>query len=324
MKIVHIIGNGFDINLGLKTKYTDFYEEYKKTESKSNLVNDLKKEISKGIVDWSDLELAFGKHTVKLNDINEFDEVYEDIVDNLGDYLIAQEDKYDFKKVNKEIFLRQLASPESALNEEDIQELNQYKEQWKNTEWSINIITLNYTRVIEKILDDQYKSVIIGAHHQFQTVLKNVLHIHGYTDERTILGVNDISQIDKKDFHENEEILEALIKTKCNRTQRHNIDKKCERLIAEADLICLFGSSIGDTDNYWWELIGDQLRRGIKIIIFKRGVEIKQRFPQKKARTGREIKKVFLDKTNLSPEERKDIESNIYVGVNTKMFNLIS
>lgn len=108
MNIVYFIGNGFDINIGLKTRYADFYEHYKSVSSESKLITELKKEISEGIVNWSDLELAFGKYTIRLNDIKEFDEVYEDIVNNLADYLIVEEEKFDFKKIKLETFTKNL------------------------------------------------------------------------------------------------------------------------------------------------------------------------------------------------------------------------
>ena len=324
MKILYFIGNGFDINLGMKTRYPDFYEQYKTIASKSELIKQLKEEIANGIVNWSDLELAFGKYTVKLKNIEEFDEVYEDVVDNLADYLISEEEKFDFKNVKKESFFKNLSAPESFLTDEDIQEFREYKSQWKNTAWNINIITLNYTTSIEKILGDNLSNFEIGLHDQHQIIFRNIHHIHGYKDKRTVLGVNDISQIDKVDFHENEEILEALIKTKCNRVQRHNIDKICESNINEANLICIFGSSIGDTDNYWWQLIGEQLRKNSKIIIFSKGEDIKERFAQKAVREKRSIKKLFLNKTNLSQEEKNQFQENIYVGINTRMFNIKS
>jgi hypothetical protein len=323
MNIVYIIGNGFDMNLKLNTNYKSFYKYYKTIEAKTELIKNLKEDISSGITDWSDLELAFGAYTVKLEDIKQFDEVYEDIVDNLGDYLIAEESKLDTTKIDLPKFIENLGLPEHTLTDEDIQELRSFKRPWTNVDWKINIITLNYTRVIEKIFEDRTSNRPIGSHHHHQIILKNLQHIHGFTDKRTILGVNDISQIAKKDFHENEEILEALIKTKCNRVQRHNVDRKCEAYISEANLICIFGSSLGDTDNYWWQVIGEQLKRDARIIIFKKGAEIKERFGQKNARTRREVKKVFLDKTNLSEEEKKKFENNIYVGVNTKMFDIL-
>ena len=59
MNILFFIGNGFDINLGMKTRYSDFYKYYKDIESKSNVIQKLKEEIAERIVNWSDLELGF-------------------------------------------------------------------------------------------------------------------------------------------------------------------------------------------------------------------------------------------------------------------------
>lgn len=323
MNIVYIIGNGFDINVGMKTRYTDFYQHYKLIESKTSLISNLKKEISKNIINWSDLELAFGKYTTNLNSITEFDEVYEDIVDNLADYLNNIEEKFDASSVNLKKLYENICRPESLLSNEDIQEISAYKNNWPNENWNVDVITLNYTTTLEKILGENIIPIQIGGHHSHKIILRNIQHVHGYTDNRTIMGVNDISQIEQKEFHENQEILEALIKTKCNRVQRHNIDKLCESFINKSQIICIFGSSIGDTDNYWWELIGEQIKRGVKVIIFSKGEEIKKRFGQKAARTQRAVKKLFLTKTNLSEEEKKLYEENIYIGVNTNMFDIL-
>lgn len=324
MNIVYIIGNGFDLNLGMKTRYSDFYEYYKNSESKNNLVINLKNEISESIHNWSDLELAFGDYTKYLNSVDEFDQVYEDIVDNLGDYLISIEDKFDFSKINVSKFCEYLCRPEKSLNEEDIQEILTFKKQWITEEWNIDIITLNYTNTIEKFIGEDPLPIEIGNHHGYRIILRNLHHIHGYTNERTIMGVNDISQIAKKEFHDNQEILESLIKTKCNNVQRHNVDKKCAKLISNAQIICVFGSSIGDSDNYLWQSIGEQIKIGIKVIIFSKGEEIKERFAQRKARNQRSIKKLFLDKTNLTKEEKEKFEENIYVGINSNMFKNIN
>ena len=42
MKIVYLIGNGFDLNLGLKTSYRDFYKKYIKQKSNSEIVENFK------------------------------------------------------------------------------------------------------------------------------------------------------------------------------------------------------------------------------------------------------------------------------------------
>lgn len=322
MKILYFIGNGFDINLGMNTRYSDFYNYYKLQEPRSEIITKLKDEISNGIDNWSDLELALGKYTSKLKDINEFDEVFEDIVDNLADYLTKLEESYDFEKINKNKFFENLCRPENYLTNEDIEEFKIYKQNWHNAEWNVKIVTFNYTTAIEKIISNSTFPIPIGTNNGYNIFLKDIQHIHGFTDRLTVLGVNDVSQIDNVDFHTNQEVLEALIKTKCNKVQRHNVDKVCENQVNEANLICIFGSSLGETDNYWWQLISEQLRRQIRLIIFSRGDVIKDRFSHKVVRDKRNIKKVFLDKTNLTVEEKELYGENIYIGFNTNMFDI--
>lgn len=110
---------------------------------------------------------------------------------------------------------------------------------------------------------------------------QRLLHIHGYTNERTILGVNDLSQAANKKFHDNPDFIEAFLKVESNVRQRHQTDKQCQSLIDSADLICIFGCSLGETDKFWWNLIADNLRRGIKVIIFFRTEEQNQRLGYK-------------------------------------------
>lgn len=324
MDILFFVGNGFDINLGMKTRYSDFYKYYRDTESKSDAIKELKENISGGIINWSDLELAFGKYTTKIKGLSDFDEVYEDIVDNLADYLTEEEKKTDLDGVKLNVFLEDLIFPEKYLAEEDTIELLSYRRKWENHTWNLNIVTLNYTRSVERILNGKSRGSSIG-HNRFSrdVFYRNIHHIHGYTDRRIVLGLNDLSQIDNVDLHDKEEIIETLIKTKCNQVQRHNVDKRCEGLVEEADLICIFGSSIGDTDNHWWKLMGDQLRRGCRIIIFSRGENIQERFGQKAARSKRSIKSLFLKKTDLTSDEMKQFEGNVYVGMNTLLFNIM-
>lgn len=322
MKILYFIGNGFDINLGMNTRYSDFYSYYKLQPSKNDIVSNLKREISANIDNWSDLELALGKYTCYMRDINDFDEVFEDIVDNLADYLSKLEQSYDFENINKDKFFENLCNPENSLTNEDIQELKVYKQNWHSKEWHVKIVSFNYTTMIEKFLNNPTFPISIGSNDGFNIFLKDIQHIHGFTDKLTVLGVNDISQIDNVEFHTNQEVLEALIKTKCNKVQRHNVDKICENQVNEADLICIFGSSLGETDNYWWQLISEQLRRKIRLIIFSKGDLIKDRFGQKVERNRRAIKTIFLDKTNLTVEEKQLYGENIYVGFNTNMFNI--
>ena len=56
MNILYLIGNGFDLSLGMKTRYEDFYEYYctlGETEQNADVIA-LKKTIKEGKEGWQD------------------------------------------------------------------------------------------------------------------------------------------------------------------------------------------------------------------------------------------------------------------------------
>ena len=71
MNITFLLGNGFDIGLGLKTGYENFYDEYSEIQSTDNKnINSFKAMLKnrnlddrKKIIDWADFEKAFGQHS---------------------------------------------------------------------------------------------------------------------------------------------------------------------------------------------------------------------------------------------------------------------
>ena len=307
MNILYILGNGFDLNLGMKTSYKDFYDYYKSIESSNEHINSLKKNISNNYKNWSDLEYALGQYTDEFKTVDEFDIVFEDIGDKLAKYLQNEETKFNPERINKDKFFEDLVKPEEHLLTADRNTLSTYKGKFIRNHWNVDIFTLNYTRSIEKIIGDK-KNTRLGHHPNggLFVTLRGIEHIHGYVDERMVLGVNDVSQLKNKKFHNNIDVLEAIVKEKCNKAYRHTIDIQFDTKIKQANLICIFGSSIGDTDNMWWELIGQKLINEIPIIIFTKGEEvISARIGYKNNRTERKMRKYFLNKTNLSDEEKE-------------------
>ncbi|RYX89814.1 hypothetical protein EON78_07140 [bacterium] len=298
-----------------------FYKYYNEVESDNAIVSTLKHDISSHYNNWSDLELALGKYTQNLKTSDEFDELIQDILNNLGDYLEGIENQIDFSLFNKEKLYKYLCNPEASLPKGDSNTIEAYKSAWVRPNWSINVVTFNYTQTFEKIINYTATNQIIGKHHQGNIVLKNIYHLHGFSDDRMIIGVNDVTQIDNKDFHSNPDILEALVKSEYNRAMRHTVDEDVISQILSANLICIFGSAIGDTDNCWWELIGEQLKRDCRIIIFTKGEEFNKRFGFMKTRIERKMKEYFLNKTQLTVNEKENFANNIYIGVNSDMFS---
>ena len=136
------------------------------------------------------------------------------------------------------------------------------------------------------------------------------------------MGVNDVSQVSNTLFHKNQSVLENLIKIDCNQAQKHTIDNWCKGQISNAHLICVFGSSIGDTDNFWWGMIGEQLKRNCRLIIFEYGDLIPPRRPQKGRIVERKKKKYFLGKTELSDNDLEVADQRIFLTINSDMFKI--
>lgn len=329
MKTVFIIGNGFDLNIGLKTRYSDFYKYYCKTPSNDKIIANLKKSIDSANLEgdytnWSDLEIAFGKYTKEIKDAIQFDILLTDIVNNLATYL--QEQENDFIPNDRQLvrLIEWLAYPEAFLLPADDEEVKSFKSNFINNNNYVNIITLNYTRIIEKMLDIDVSDkldIVLNKNNPDPTItLRRIDHIHGYLNNRMILGVNDVSQISNKSFHDNDDILESIIKQKFNETCKHTIDRVCADNIKAAKLICIFGCSLGATDTIWWNLIGEQLKRDCRLIIFSRSQDFDPRFASQVGRLRRATQKSFLDRTSLSDEEKIKVLPNIYVGSNVDLF----
>ena len=57
MNVTYLIGNGFDLGLGLKTRFSDFLPIYISEKSKDEDILEFQEDIAKSIDDWSDFEL---------------------------------------------------------------------------------------------------------------------------------------------------------------------------------------------------------------------------------------------------------------------------
>lgn len=325
MNILFLIGNGFDLNLGMKTGYHDFYKYYSSIETSSRLVESMKNEINNNIENWSDLEKALGDYTKKLRSSDEFVEVFEDLEDKLADYLREVEDNFDFNKIEGKKLFNFFTYPEDSLPVADKNSIEIFTRNWTRALWNVYVFTFNYTRSLEKLLNYKGKEIRVDEYlkNKRPVVLHKVEHIHGFYDQRMVMGVNDVSQISNINFHNNIDVLESLVKYDCNQAQKHTVDDWCKMQISSANLICLFGSSIGDTDNLWWELLGDRLKYDCRLIIFEKCEIIPPRRPQKARIAERKKKKYFLDKTKLTDEEKSVADNKIFIGVNTNMFDII-
>ncbi|WP_289766387.1 AbiH family protein [Bacteroides acidifaciens] len=268
MKILFVLGNGFDIKLGLNTKYKNFYDSYLKMESSCDAVKELKQNISSEYQDWADLELGLGKYTEHFEDIQDGLTVYKDILCGLQNYLSQEESKYNYDNGESDKILSDLFHPENYLRWREKQ--NVFSHFNKDENWDVRVITFNYTKTLEKVLGSPALPVNISFENEGPRNLTHIVHIHGFVGERMILGVNDPSQIKNKTWQSNSRFLRRYVKPQHNDTYKLDHERLASELISNSHVICLFGVSIGDTDKLWWKKIADRVNASssIRLIIF--------------------------------------------------------
>ena len=62
MNVTFLIGNGFDLGIGLKTAYSDFYDVYCHPLDRDGMqIRRFKSDLLTNYENWSDFEMAFGE-----------------------------------------------------------------------------------------------------------------------------------------------------------------------------------------------------------------------------------------------------------------------
>lgn len=320
---VFLFGNGFDRNLGLKTSYQEFYDFYLKQDTKDKIILALKESIKTNRETWSDLEQRLGEFTQEINTQQELDLAILDLVRNLRLYLSEIEQNIDYSKLNREMLLNDLASPERVMSARDQRDIKIFKQKFKgNDKHLIHILTFNYTKVVENILDGNHTNVEISKSGNRVVRLQGIEHIHGYVNQRLVLGLNDKDQIANPDFRDSQDTMELLVKPAHNEQLGHLKDDFCLARISQATMIYIFGSSIGETDKVWWEAVGKRVGQHCCLVIYYRGKNTDENTEILEARRGRELVNQFLSLTGLNEQKKENVREYIYTATTKDLFEL--
>ncbi|WP_214858503.1 AbiH family protein [Exiguobacterium sp. s191] len=343
MNITFLIGNGFDINIGLNTSYSSFYEHLKnrnhenqKNKLIENILNDyFNKEILKDSskdkkdsieqIDWSDFEIAVGSYTKKIEtkkEIEEFIKDYEEFIDYFTSYIEEGIDNNLLEfwmEENLNSFENSIKNPINTY-ERDQHELTVRYSNYRNITKNFNYVIFNYTEIFD-LLHQNWKK------HYSQTGItsNSPIHIHGYCQEQILLGVNDESQIHSK-LSSNESLQMMMIKTISN---QYALSTRLERTISvikNSELIIIYGMSLGESDKFWWELIIERLKKDSKKSVLIYAYESDQKGLIKHHRRMMNKQKEWKEKLlkYASEEEKEILSKQIFIQFDTlKIFNFI-
>ena len=330
-QITMLVGNGFDINIGLKTKYTQFEEfllqKSKKKQSVYAQYSDLLEFMEEDPSEiWSDAEIAFGKFPAMITDSGHLADIYFDSIsffkEELSEYMkrIDNEAKKILRDNRATVVCNnfKIKNYYTELTEVQKEKLSNFLEPDKVV---FNFINFNYTKTLEYFLDFQ-SEVSIFRHRPGQPVrypmYGKLMHVHGYYDRNMVFGLNDDSQVEQGEvLKQNRPIYyDELIKEEANIVFEERTEEKAVNLLNTSDVLILFGLSIGDSDKRWWVRIGDWMReRKGKRIVFLQVQDLE--LPTiSRARYREEVdnKRIeFLTKCSLTQEEILEYKDYVYV-----------
>lgn len=329
MQVTFLVGNGFDLNLGLKTNYSDFLDEYQKPkDTDSELIKKFKKDILEDQKLWASAEYAFGQYTKKFKEEGynaaEFITCYIDFCAALGSYLLEQEQALNYSELKTTLINGFADSIKNFLlgHKDSQKQIIQNSYSAVSGGISYRFLCFNYTATLDLMIDFASKSPGVLGNRVVRGLttandIKPAIHVHGYTDRDMVLGVNDISQIaDTTLFDEfSPAYINQLIKIKANEMNEGNTDQRAEALLKNSDLIYVYGMSFGDTDALWWKRICEVMkaRQSVHLLLHCHDVPTDERLAITYQLYAAQKKQEFLRHCQYDNSTKENLAQRIHI-----------
>lgn len=254
-KALIIIGNGFDVAHGLKTKYSDFYSKSNELEELSRNGNLLCQHILRNIKSelWKDLELGLYDYSVSLTETHginnkESSERFRQEFLELKSCLFT----YIRKAINEEVY----GNPGRVVAD--------LSKEWQRLNY--HILSFNYSYVVaaytqearkknedyifnEKEIIFQHGSLYNGEQQRFNTA------------DSIVLGIDESQKVEKSHSF----LYKSLQSV-------HNINDYL-RLVESNDLYVVYGCSMGASDAFYYNQLFNKKHRNKTFVIYGYGEE---------------------------------------------------
>lgn len=334
MNITFFIGNGFDINLGLNTRYSDFYPYFINNARKNNMI---KTWLQDDELLWADLEKKLGESLKKVDKDSQA-QFYEDKAELdrlLLEYLEQEQKRFSTQNREKELaekFAGDLKNFYNDLSDAGKEAIQSIFHTYGYEDFKYCFVSFNYTSMLDQIVNITRKcqspiAVRTSAGGQRKNLIGELIHIHGTLNEEMVLGVNDKDQINNDELKKNNEFLSVFVKSEMNANMGQGKTEHVQQIIKDSGIICIFGASIGSTDKMWWKEIINWLNVSDKhkLIIFYKGhkKELERKIPIVTILLSNNIKNNLIengeaDKGNPNTDK---IKQQIYISYNSNIFN---
>ncbi len=257
MDTLFLIGNGFDLNCGMKTRYFDVYEGYVREKSASDVIKKFKESISADIENWGDFEMAMAQYAEEIESEKEFLECVRDFAVYMKMHLKKESVAFKKKLVdNQRIRSAVLKEADKSFSafylgiSHNVDRIMSSRD--AGNPYTINAVSFNYTDVFD-IIFSQYIQL-------YRMKERKVIHVHGVLQEDPVFGIDNEAQMKLK-FTLTRKGKRGFIKPVFNEEfDRYRVEQARNR-INEASTICAYGMSLGESDLSWRNAIMEWLRR---------------------------------------------------------------
>ena len=329
MNITYVIGNGFDLALGLHTSYEDFLKEFSKRDFKPGsysamLQNEIKEQ---GLKNWSDLELKFGQLTYSQKPIETFHAYLDVLQSAFATHLENEEDRFVLPKKDWHEIGERFCS--------DLLNIGRYMGHAKQERYytfnsssslAMNFINFNYTRTLKDLChvhkdrNNSFKAVLHGGVEK-DVKVNEVCHVHGTLSKQDfVFGVDGEDQINDPEIKRYCVQNGFLIKPGADALDGTKNEERAIHILDNSNSVVLMGLSYGATDRFWWRKLYDMvLANRIHLIICPYFKKIEWTSLNKQKRRYLDIqciRKVFenaIDTQKIDRITSKDMASRITV-----------
>lgn len=272
LSVTVIVGNGFDLAAGLRTRTTDFMDAFSnKHGDDEGPVGSLARQIKKeGPETWADFEKKLGEYAATIDE-TEGDGAADAALDckdaidfDLAEFIAGEDSRItdDFVNANADAVMGSIALWYSALQPLERQSIA--RSYFANYTTDVSVVTLNYTSLLPRLFlafGTNGHVAPVGSEQITSIRFIRLVQAHGSLEKEPICGVNDVSQIRSDALASNEAVAKNYVKGKMQELFGSDQAHKATNAIQSSDIVIIYGLSLGETDARWWEEVVKLLRR---------------------------------------------------------------
>ena len=261
--VTFLIGNGFDLACGLKTRFIDMYPAYTQTVSANSAIKQFKTDITNDgslhFERWSDFEMGLAGYAQNWHSEEEMLTCIEDFTTFMIQHISKEQRDFSamltarVKDFTSQEILDSTRTFYRGLPHND--PVHRIDDLLSDETVNLFFLSFNYTSILDGLLTAAFSGVD-KAHMRVR--YHNPIHIHGILSG-PVLGVDNEQQIHNLQFALSTSGKRALIKPQYNREYDTIQLERTLDTIQKSDVICVYGKRFGPSDQMWNQAIGEWL-----------------------------------------------------------------